>query len=379
MAETVASLLTPSAPSGISVISLAGTGAEKILTGLFSSRQGLPRTSRVALGRLVHEGQALDEVLLLRLEGACFEICCHGGRAPAEAILQALEDRGARIEPWSARVPRKTLDHDLFEGLLQSKGPMQAAVLARLYSGSLKEAFRSIERSLRMGGEALEPARRLLDSFATGRYLHQPPKVVIAGPVNAGKSTLFNAVLGERRVITSSIPGTTRDPVECLFLLHGFPVRLFDLPGMEGEPASPLSQQALDAAALRQADADLILHVESAMDRRTFDLSKPALKVINKSDLMEKALLENLEKNAPGRMVLSALKEHGIEPLLHRMSALLGFPKMVEGDQIYLFNKKQVMLVKKAVAALEGRLEPREPARLLNRYISGPAEININH
>jgi tRNA modification GTPase len=376
MTRTVASLLTPSAPSGISVIALEGPGAPGILKALFSST--LPRASRAALGRLVHEGKVLDEVLLLPFEGPRFEICCHGGRAPAEAILQALETLGVRIEPWSARLPRNTLDHDLFHDLLRSRGPMQAAVLARLYSGSLKEAFLRVKQALLGGKEELDLCRRLLDSFAAGQYLHRPPTVVIAGPVNAGKSTLFNAVLGERRAITSTIPGTTRDPVESMILLHGFPVRLFDLPGMAGAPSSPLSQMALDAAVQRLADADLVLHVETAKEHRKQEIEQPVLRVINKSDLIGKEARDRLQESDPNVMVLSALREQGIESLLLRMSHLLGFPENGDDDLLYLFNKKQVMLIKKAVDAMENRTDRTSAAALLTRYISSPWRVDLN-
>src|SRR5439155_22028522 len=84
------------------------------------------------------------------------------------------------------------------------------------------------ERVVRACRAARDRIVRLLDSAPEGERLREGALLVIAGRPNAGKSSLFNALLGTERAIVTEVPGTTRDAVEAHAVLEGFPFRLVD-------------------------------------------------------------------------------------------------------------------------------------------------------
>ncbi len=401
------SLLTPSAPSGIAVISLRGSGSAKIIHRFFRparTRKGKPYSpSRVLYGTLCDGDRDLDEVLVIPLGAGNrkgFEICCHGGEQAAATILSALADAGAEVRPWYCLIGSGTLRHDLLAALLGAQGPTQAAILAHLSSGCLEKTFRFLAQSIgppesrisqseRNRADAL--AKRLEASFGFGRFLRHPPKVVIRGPANVGKSTLFNAILGERRALTSKIPGTTRDPVEAAFLLEGFPVRLFDLPGEAAKARSPLDACAGAEAERLVLDSDLRLHVEDASFRncsiRTTRLMNwhgtdegggKAVKIIdilNKMDLCRSkdrvVVPIGLDTGEGAPLGVSALKEEGIGCLLGRMAETLGLYRLLKNLEPLLFDKKQVAFIRKIRVILGGEKAERTFLDRLSIYLEG--------
>jgi small GTP-binding protein len=281
---------------------------------------------------------------------------------------------------------KKSLEYDLLSALLKSKGPLQAAWLAHLQSGCLERVFVLLLQALqsvptdkrgKSDGDrdvGIKLVRELEASYPLGRFLQHFPRIVLCGSPNAGKSTLFNALLGEQRALTSKIPGTTRDPVEANFLLEGFPVRLFDLPGARGEPSSPLDAMALYQARRLERDADLFIHLlEYPKHERQRPNPKHAqavgsgaaawIDVINKADLMsreEHSRFMNLENTGSSDVLLiSALKERGLSSLMDKVSEGLGLKAFSAGYKPLIINKKQLALVRKAGMAL--RRNQRDP------------------
>ena len=376
-----AALLTPPAPSGIAVILVRGPASRPVLSRLFRTARGAPRAlpspGRARHGFFFHGGEPLDEVLLVRTGPERFEVCCHGGAAPAEALLRALSAEGIRIVPWSGMLEPRTLRYDLARALVQAGGPLQAVLLAHQGAGVLPCAFRLLARALeeRERSPSAPPAwiasaarfaARLEGSYTTGRFLARAPRVVLSGAVNAGKSTLFNAVLGERRALTSRIPGTTRDPVEALFLLEGFPVRLFDLPGtggtgggVRGGDPHGLEQAARSAAERCRRDADLEVVLLDASRpgealrsgaARPTDREGRVIFAWNKVDLLRRPL----PVQAGGELRLSALRRRGIDALLRALSEALGLSALARSRAPRLFDRRQAALVRSARRAFEG-------------------------
>lgn len=409
----VASLLSPPAPSGIAVIAVRGNGAESVVSQLFkparSLKNPLPEASRASYGFMRFQGQVLDEVLLIRKQAQdqAFEVCCHGGMAAATAILEALAASGASIRPWSELVPKETLDHDLLTALLQSRGSHQSALLAHLFSGSLREAFVALERALRSleidgveknGGSPVRDAARGVDlnkaelkdartladrlvaRYDTGRFLDRAPRVFLTGPPNAGKSTLFNAIVGERRVLTSKIPGTTRDTVEAVFQLEGFPVRLFDTPGFAVRTEGDLDQRAQDVAKNMMMKADLCLHLiePGKGDELNID-PQPAcidslpgshMAVVNKADLLAPAQVRELDRQKLHRV--SALRAEGIESLLSKVDRCLGLDRLRSDFEPWIFNQGQQIMVMSTLEALKTGKPNRELRKKINSFLASP-------
>jgi tRNA modification GTPase len=396
-------LLTPQAPAGIAVLSLRGVGADRLLKDVFQPsgklKRGLPAPERAAHGYLLHEGEPIDEVLIICVQDRPphYEICCHGGSASADAILRTLVDRGAEAFPWPGLSEPGTLEHDLFDALLRCRGIEQAVYLAYLAQGPLRCAFVSLLDALVFSsrGEtdrisaAISMAEDLESSFALGRFLYRPARVVICGPANAGKSTLFNAMVGENRALASKIPGTTRDTVESFFLLHGFPVRLFDLPGRietgEGGPETLARRQAERIL----LDADLLLNLEAlspenspgsreGQDRRDRPHDVDELRVLNKTDLLNPAQLEELEKRVQGNraecILVSARNGSGLDRLFERIGARIGLATLRKRYRALIFNKRQLKMIRRAKSALKSSQADPRLMTIMERYLSASAD-----
>lgn len=407
-------LLTAQAPSGIAVLSLQGPGADRILSARFRASRGMPRAGRADLpragradlpraGRAVHgflldQDQPLDEVLILCVDNnrPAYEICSHGGAGVSNAIVSALTKAGARARPWSDLVKPRTLAHDLLTALFQSRGRRQAALLAFQGHGGLRKILCRLLDCLHAGTrrektaasgaaqEALALLEELEESYRIGRFLCRPPKVVLSGPPNAGKSTLFNALLGDQRALTSKIPGTTLDPVEAFFLLDGFPIHLFDLPGAPKSVDSIPVGEAQERAGLLVRDADCVLDLVGLPLEQENDLSGVStdeapgsashILVLNKADrippdqhdLMARTLNDRTHK----QLMISALRGTGLKALFAEISQVLGLSILGRGFKPYLFNSGQESLIREFREILEKSEDTARIADQVTAYLS---------
>lgn len=421
----VCSILTARSPSGIAVILLQGPGSERILRATFRRirKSDLPAVDRGAYGfiRDVDDDHAaasggdpgegaVDEVLLLRtapLPAERFEICCHGGTAAAQGVVNLFTARGALEVPWARLVTPGTLAHDCARALLAAEGRDQAAILAGLGSGILERFFRDLIDALNAGqaegSMRSDRAAAALETYGCGKYLRNMPVVVLTGNPNTGKSTLFNAILGETRALTSVFPGTTRDPVDVTFLLNGFPVRLVDTAGIvrDGGPPSPgdfdhdddmgpgeLERRFASAAMEEAIGSDLELQVADASDpsrKPPGDAQEDGrdrasiIHVFNKCDLLgdRKEEWERPDLTAflpaeggPERSVfLSALTGEGLADLLSAMDVALGFRFLRRTSEPVLFTLSQTDLVARALDSLRSGQDRESTRRAIAEYL----------
>lgn len=388
------SILTPKAPSGIGVIRLAGPGAARILARTFKrpKGEGLPPADRAAYGLIWNGDDPIDEVLVIPASPPpieSFEICCHSGAAVGRALVDLFVSLGARRVPWSRLIEEGTLEYDLVRALLSAEGPAQALQLAELLGGSLRDRFDTLivaleDRAGVDGAALLDDLAALRDTFSIGRFLSTPPLVVITGPPNAGKSTLFNAIVGENRALTSCFAGTTRDPVETVFILNGYPVRLVDTAGRAPSEEDPLTLEGAKVAASLAAGADLELRLapwdrlddirDGAGDFRVGagDFRDAAgdrvLRVVNKCDLAPE--LEQLPQSRISPPAVSALLGHGIGMLLDIVSTRLGFDALVDCDGPLLVTRMQCGFVQDAIDILTNAKSPHRLIDALRKYVS---------
>jgi len=121
------------------------------------------------------------------------------------------------------------------------------------------------ERVERAWSAARQRIAHLIATAPEGERLHEGALLVIAGRPNAGKSSLFNALLGRERAIVTEVPGTTRDAIEAYAVLEGFPFRLVDTAGLR-ESDDRVERMGIDVARRYLDAADLILFCEDAAD-----------------------------------------------------------------------------------------------------------------
>ncbi|MBU6266986.1 MAG: tRNA uridine-5-carboxymethylaminomethyl(34) synthesis GTPase MnmE [Sphingomonadales bacterium] len=298
MNDTIFALSSGTPPAALGVIRVSGPAAGDALTAL-AGRLPLPR--RASLARLYDPaGALLDEALVLWFPGPATatgedlaELHCHGGRAVIAAVEAALAARPGlrRAEPgeFTRRAfANGRIDLAQAEGLadlLSSETELQRQSALALAGGAfshtvhgwrerLLHASALVEAVLDFGDEddvATLPAdfAPSLEAFAgeLADWLSRPRvealkegfRVVIAGPPNAGKSTLFNALVESDAAITAAIPGTTRDVLTRPIALAGLPFVFVDTAGLRDETSDPIEAIGITRAQSEFTRADLVL------------------------------------------------------------------------------------------------------------------------
>ena len=330
MAEPIAALASAPGLGGVALIRLSGEGVYAIADRL-APRLSPPPSARPA-GTFAYatlrgpEGEALDDAVLLFYRAPhsytgedTVELCVHGGTVVPQRVLDALFRLGARPAGPGEFTRRAFLNGrlDLTQAeavadLIAAKTPRaeQAAranlhgrlsnALTPLYDDALTLSA-DVEHLLDFDEGELPPdfadrarerladlagrAHALLATWRQGRLLRQGALVVLAGPPNAGKSTLLNALLGADRAIVSPEPGTTRDSIEEALDLDGVPLRLVDTAGLRDAPGD-IERQGVARAKDLIARADVVLCLLPPGEDSPPDLPPGAILLRTKSDLL---------------------------------------------------------------------------------------------
>ncbi|MCZ6597507.1 MAG: 50S ribosome-binding GTPase [Planctomycetota bacterium] len=260
--------ITPPGRGGVSVVRVSGPGAlARVETRIFARACTAPAPGRPTLVRLGAEDGTLDEALVLVEGPELVELHVHGSPLVVRRLLRAL---AAEAQPGPAQAPTVGLSIEARARELCARAPSEAA--ARML---LDQAEGALRRELSRLVLAEPPAfraglARLLARARTARALVDPPRVVIAGPVNAGKSTLFNVLVGRERATASDEEGTTRDLVVERVRLGAYAVELVDTAGERGRETDGVraaverAGQELAREARGASDLVLLLHPATA-------------------------------------------------------------------------------------------------------------------
>lgn len=311
---TIAAIATAPGRGGLGIVRLSGPRAEEIAKTMLQLRLPL-EAGRAQFGYLLdlartEEGEArgvLDEVVatLFRAPRSytgedVVEVAAHGSPVVLDAILQGALAAGARLAEPGEFTQRAFLSGrmDLVQAeavndLIQSTTLHQARTAARQMGGAVsrevrpaKERLVGLIATMEAGidfaeddidvlprariveaiAEVRGPLEALARSFGYGRIVRDGFRLAIVGRPNAGKSSLFNALVERDRSIVTAAPGTTRDLVTETISVEGVPVELIDTAGLrvEVEGAAPLDEaEVLGVTRSRQAmaDADVVLLV----------------------------------------------------------------------------------------------------------------------
>ena len=345
MADTIYALSSGAPPAGIGVIRISGPRAGEALS-LMAGGLPPPRSPRLRILRN-GEGDALDQALVMWFAGPntatgedLAEIHCHGGRAVVAALLAALSSIDGLREAEPGEFTRRAFSNgriDLAEaeGLadllsaeteLQRRGALLAAGgdLSRQIEGWRNRVLglaASIEAVIDFADEddVSLPAsfsRELDELIGEIRVTSQRPaterlrdgiRVVLAGPPNAGKSSLFNALLSDDAAIVTSEAGTTRDVLERPVSIGGVPLVLVDTAGMRDSGAGAIEEMGIERARKEVASGHIVLWL-GAPD----ELPVGAIQISAKSDLGA-VQSEGLEVSAVTGFGLSELTDMLVE------------------------------------------------------------------
>ena len=345
--DTIFALSSGRPPAAVSIIRVSGPRAHEA-GRLIAGSLPEPRTAAVRALRDPRTSELLDEALVLRFDSPAsstgediVEFQCHGGRAVTDALLGALASlEGPRLaEP--GEFTRRAFENgriDLTEAegladLVEAETESQRkAALALAEGGLRKQVTLWQERLLALSAQAeraidyddndQEIDAALQRQCATlaaelRSWLDQPRverlkdgvRVVVAGPPNAGKSSLINAIAGEERAIVTHIPGTTRDFIEVPLALGGVPLLLTDTAGLR-ESADEVEAIGVARAAKLIEAADVLVWLGEPGDAP--DHSR-VIKAHAKADLPSRG-------SAPkGSLALSSVSGEGIPELLGRV------------------------------------------------------------
>ena len=299
LSDPIAALATPPGRSALAVVRLSGRGAFEVARQVVAGfRPDRARRATLATFRS-SDGTPIDRgVYTVFPEPASYtgedmvELSCHGGLAVPSRLLAALCAAGARPAHPGEFTRRAVLNGklDLVQAeavgdLIDAATPAQArAALGQLDGGLsrrlLKLRDQLIELQALLGydidfpdeddgavpratidqalGAVSERLDQLLATGPWGQRLREGGLVVLAGRPNVGKSSLFNALLGQERALVTELPGTTRDAIEAPADFLGWPVRLVDTAGLQ-DATDRLERMGIEVSRRYLSAADLIL------------------------------------------------------------------------------------------------------------------------
>ena len=387
-AGTIFALSSGRPPAAISVIRISGPKAHEA-GRLIAGDLPEPRMASVRELRNPASGELLDEALLLRFDGPAsstgediVEFQCHGGRAIVDAVLGVLASLDGLRAAQPGEFTRRAFESgriDLTEAegladLIEAETESQRKAALALAEGGLRKQVADWQnRLLGLSAEAeraidydeddqgVDPAlSRECGALAAElrAWLERPRverlkdgvKVVVAGPPNAGKSSLLNAIAGEERAIVTAVPGTTRDHIEVPLSLGGVPILLTDTAGLR-ESADAVETIGVERAARLVEVADVLLWLGEAADAP----GHPRLIRVH-----AKADLAGRESASEGSIAVSSVTGEGLSKLLRRIEALARGGLLPAEDAIAL-NRRQAAQLEDARDALEHALGARDP------------------
>ncbi len=386
--STIAAISTPLGKGGVAVIRISGSEALSVAERIFRPKGKKTLSEFPARYQIYGDivafdtSDRLDDGLLTYFKSPhsftgedVVEIACHGGEVITSLILSSIFAAGAKPAAAGEFSRRAFVNGKLSltaaEGiaeLLDAKTEEAAILSAKAVGGALTDTIRKISDRLLIAASSLwayldypeedlqalsdedmlselnqikEKCEKLLCSFRTGRAVLSGVPAAIVGKPNAGKSTFFNAFLGEDRAIVTAIPGTTRDIIEYPVKAGRILLNLADTAGLRDETADCVEEIGVERALATVREAEVIFAL--------FDLSRP--------------LEEDDEK------VLSALKD--------KKDSSLIIPVFTKSDLTRVLDTKRLSEFGEAIFfSNQGQMNFDEiVARIETAYISDEAEL----
>ena len=343
MADSIYALGTPIGRSAVAVIRVSGSDFSKGFVKFLN----IPIDKKGSWLRSLDLGGFSDQCLVLNFPGSnsytgehVVEIHCHGNPLIVSQLLLVLNELGLR-EAEKGEFTRRAFinnkmslsDAESVMTGIQAGSVQELAALEDFRSGFLgkklsdltekiTEVLATIESQLDFSDEedvsdlSVDKSKEMVASLSAsvGSLLknYQPysaeskkKTVVLFGEPNVGKSSLFNAILGEGVAIVSSTPGTTRDVVRKRMFVDGVDVELEDTAGLRSQTSSDIEDMGIEMAKSAVEDADLVVYVFDSPEK--VSNKTDGIVVLNKTD--------NHKSKVKGAYCVSAITGEGIEDL----------------------------------------------------------------
>ena len=385
--EAISSIATALAPAALGIVRLSGKNCIELVSKVFSRPKALLAApgNTLVYGWIVDNGKKIDEVMLAVYRAPksftgedMVEIFCHGGPAVVTAIQTLMLKSGFRQAlrgeyTFRAYINGKTdlTKAEAVKEIIDSHTDAGRSHAVGRLSGSLFEEIDSIKKLIvdtlaaieveieypedeetiadTFDRKDIELARDRLQTLADswkGEKLYQDgARVVLAGRTNAGKSSLFNAILKEERAIVSDIEGTTRDWLESWASINGIPVRLFDTAGLR-QTDDVIEAQGVELSRNLASDADLVLYLIDSTTKPTAEdeefiknCKEPLIVVWTKSDKNED-VRPAYETTSP-QIQISSKTGTGIPLLFAQIAKILASGLTTDREQAGLGSARQ--------------------------------------
>ena len=381
MADSIYALGTPIGRSAVAVIRVSGSGFSKD----FIKFLNIPIGKKGSWLRSLGLGGFSDQCLVLNFPGSnsytgehVVEIHCHGNPLIVSQLLLVLNEFGLR-EAEKGEFTRRAFvnnkmsltDAESVMTGIQAGSVQELAALEDFRSGLLGKKLSglteritevlvtvesqldfsdeedvsdlSVERSKEMVGSLGASVESLLKNYQPYSAESKKKTVVLFGEPNVGKSSLFNALLGEGVAIVSSTPGTTRDVVRKRVFIDGIDIELEDTAGLRSQTSSDIEDMGIEMAKSAVRDADLVVYVFDNPEKASNKTD--GVVVLNKTDRHKSKL--------KGVYCVSAKTGEGIEDLSNAIGKAVrdDFDSALVSERIYRGLSGVVVLLKNSGVA----------------------------
>ena len=403
--EPICAIATALAPSALGIIRCSGKNSISLVSKIFSRPKALLSAAGNTLvyGWILFNNSKIDEVMLSVYRAPksftgeeMIEISCHGGVGVVSEIFQILLKSGFRQAERGEFTFRSFINGkadltkaEAIREIIESKTQESRSHAAGRLSGNLFQEINSIKQLIidtlaaieveieypedeetiadNFNSSKLKEAEirlsKLNDSWKSEKLYQDGVRLVLCGKTNAGKSSLFNAILKEERAIVSDIEGTTRDWIESFASIEGLPARLFDTAGIR-ETQDLIEAQGVQLTKNLSEDADLILYTVDSKQGLTNDdetflkqIEKPFILVWNKSDLNQNISLSKEQKEAfpffKSEVKISAKTQEGFSELYKKIRDSFAQNLSTDRNQAGLGSSRQKKSVEEALEAIQ--------------------------
>ncbi len=371
--DTIAAISTPYGKGGIAVIRISGIDAVSVAEKVFVPQSGRPlshiESNRAVYGEIFQSdgfklSQIDDGIAVIFRSPASFtgedtvEISCHGGILLTQRVLTAILSSGARAAAPGEFTKRAFINGKLTLSRAEALGELlEAATDDQIYlarsgmKGNLSKAAHKVydslctvlaaiyakidypdedlaeignDEMLSVASENLRELRKLAKTYSTGHAIGEGIPTAILGRTNAGKSTLYNRIVGRDAAIVTDIEGTTRDVLTETARLGRVTLRLSDTAGLR-ESTDTVERIGIERARRSAEEAELVLAVfdgsrepdedDIAFSNYLSTLNAVKIAVINKSDIRTDGKMLALCEKIDRHLCFSADNGDGFEVL----------------------------------------------------------------
>ena len=393
---TIYALSTGPGISGIAVIRVSGRNTADVVKKITGDKLPTPRVANLTKFNKIGTKELIDEGVIIWFPGPnsytgedLAEFHVHGSRA----VIQAMHSSISKIKNCRLAEPGEftkrafqngkinLLKAESIADLISAETEIQRKQALKIMSGKSSEKFNSWrERLLRIlshieakidfpdenlpqnviskirttSNTILAEIKKTINDQKVGERIREGFKIAIVGPTNAGKSSLLNYLSKRDVAIVSEIAGTTRDVIETHLNLNGYPVVLSDTAGIRNSK-NEIEKKGMKIALNRAEDADLKLVIVSAKNLNFTKvlkdlLSKNAILVVNKSDLIKKKFNSKFIKHE--HVLISIKKDLNLDKLIRKVKSKLK-NQFVTSENILITRERHRQNLKNCVQHLE--------------------------